>query len=140
MTQQQQSAPPPPPQEGATIPEPERRESRHPYFMATITPAGGLIVHMHWLDQPMEPMAFTNDADFSAWLKGAMAQLAMGRIPPGIRPRHQHAVQAGRQAHMLPMGPDEEMEFEPLPNVAQQQPRGSRLGARLGGLLGGGKS
>ncbi len=137
MSQQQQSAPPPPPQEGATIPEPQPREQRHPYFMATITPAGGLIVHMHWLDQPMEPMAFTNDADFSAWLKGAMSQLAMGRIPPGVRPRHAHVQVQGRQAHSLPL-PDDEMEFEPMPNVAQQQAKsGSRLGARLGGLLGG---
>jgi hypothetical protein len=59
----------------------------HPYMMATITPAGGIIVQMNWPNQPTEPLAFTNDSDFSAWLKTAIREyLPVNKIPDGIRP------------------------------------------------------
>jgi hypothetical protein len=94
----------------------------HPYLMATITPSGGLIVHMHWLEQPAEPLAFTNEADFSAWLKGAVHQCSQ-RIPAGIRPMQR----AGSLQQHLPLP---EAEFDSESATARR-----RGGISLGGLL-----
>lgn len=47
---------------GAGVQPPE-----YPIFQGTITPAGGFIVYAEWPDGTVEPMAFTNAADFSTW-------------------------------------------------------------------------
>jgi hypothetical protein len=127
MTQQQQQHTG---GDSATIEQPQdqQRVQSHPYLVATITPGGGLIVHMHWMNGPPEPLAFTNEADFSSWLKGAVSQCSQ-RIPPGIRPR---PLQQSTVTHApLPSQIDEDFEFP--------QATGPRrgLGARLGTMLGG---
>lgn len=132
------------PQGGATISAHEhtntQKEPQHPYMVATITPGGGIIVNMYWMDQPMEPMAFTNDSDFAAWLKGAMKQLAVGRLPPGIRPNHSHAQvrERDRRGQLPTEYTTDSIEYAPIPNMApRQQPS---FGARLTGMLSGGRS
>lgn len=70
--------------------ESERKSNRlaHPYLVVTITPSGGLIVNMHWMDRPPEPLAFTNESDFSAWLKSAVASCS-ARTPRFMRSEDQ---------------------------------------------------
>jgi hypothetical protein len=106
----------------------ERESEGHPYLVATITPGGGMIVHMHWTDRPPEPLAFTNESDFSAWLKGAVRQIAHP-IPPGVRPHHSRYARAG-------IGSEE---YQPLPMPEDPAPAKTRAGG-LRALIGGGRS
>jgi hypothetical protein len=98
--------------------------SAHPYFISTVTPSGGIIVNMHWPNKSPEPHAFTNAADFSAWLK-VMIDEHTHQIPKGIRPLYQDKTEEFRQRHI----PRSETEYD------NETTTPKRAGVTLGSLL-----